>query len=35
VGPRLPQLLEADFALMLPLVRWLNAALGLKPAQRR
>jgi uncharacterized protein (TIGR02453 family) len=35
VGPRLPQLLEDDFARMLPLVRWLNAALGLKPAQRR
>ncbi len=35
VGPRLPALLERDFALMLPLVRWLNAALGLRPAQRR
>jgi uncharacterized protein (TIGR02453 family) len=35
VSPRLPALLEQDFALMLPLVRWLNAALGLKPAQRR
>jgi uncharacterized protein (TIGR02453 family) len=32
---RLPQLLEDDFVLMLPLVRWLNAALGLKAAQRR
>jgi uncharacterized protein (TIGR02453 family) len=35
VSPRLLQLLEADFALMLPLVRWLNAALGLRPALRR
>jgi uncharacterized protein (TIGR02453 family) len=29
----LPALLEADYALLLPLVRWLNAALGLKPAK--
>jgi uncharacterized protein (TIGR02453 family) len=35
VSARLPALLEADFALMLPLVRWLNAAMGLKPAARR
>jgi uncharacterized protein (TIGR02453 family) len=35
VSPRLPALLESDFALMLPLVRWLNAAMGLKPAERR
>jgi uncharacterized protein (TIGR02453 family) len=35
VGATLPALLESDFALMLPLVRWLNAALGLKPAVRR
>jgi uncharacterized protein (TIGR02453 family) len=35
VSPRLPALLEGDFALMLPLVRWLNAALGLKAARRR
>jgi len=32
---RLTATLEADFALMLPLVRWLNAALGLMPKQRR
>lgn len=32
---RLPSLLEVDFAVMLPLVRWLNRALGLKPAERR
>jgi len=35
VSARLPQLLESDFALMLPLVRRLNAALGLKSAERR
>lgn len=35
VSARLPQLLESDFALMLPLVRWINAALGLKSAERR
>jgi uncharacterized protein (TIGR02453 family) len=35
VSARLPALLEEDFALMLPLVRWLNAAMGLKPAARR
>jgi len=35
LGARLPALLESDFALMLPLVRWLNAALGLKAADRR
>jgi uncharacterized protein (DUF2461 family) len=32
---RLPALLEADFRLMLPLVRWINGVLGLKPAERR
>lgn len=35
LGARLPTLLERDFVLMLPLVRWLNAAMGLRPAQRR
>jgi len=35
LGPKLPKLLEADFALMMPLVRWLNRALGLKPAKER
>ncbi|MGA2382655.1 MAG: DUF2461 domain-containing protein [Gemmatimonadales bacterium] len=34
-GPRLPDLLAEDFALMLPLVRWINGALGLKSATRR
>src|SRR5437773_1132379 len=32
---RLPTLLESDFAQLLPLVRWLNGALGLRAAQRR
>jgi uncharacterized protein (TIGR02453 family) len=32
---RLTATLEADFALMLPFVRWLNAALGLEPLKRR
>src|SRR5260370_18559988 len=32
---RLPALLEADFARLLPLLRWLNDALGLKAARRR
>ena len=35
VSARLPALLEADFRLMLPLVRWINGALGLRPAERR
>ncbi len=34
-GLRLPALLESDFALMVPLVRFLNLALGLRPAERR
>lgn len=32
---RLPALLEADFARLLPLVRWVNGALGLRAAKRR
>jgi uncharacterized protein (TIGR02453 family) len=32
---RLPALVADDFALLLPLVRWLNGALGLKSAERR
>ena len=35
VGGRLPALLEADFRLILPLVRWINGVLGLKEATRR
>ena len=34
LSPRLAEGLERDFRLMLPLVRWLNAALGLKAASR-
>src|SRR2546425_9153174 len=34
-GAPLPALLEADFRLMLPLVRWINGVLGLRPAERR
>ena len=29
IGPRLPALLEADFKVMLPFVRWLNKAMGI------
>jgi len=32
---RLPALVAEDFALLLPLVRWINGALGLKSAERR
>lgn len=32
---RLPALLERDFARLLPLVRWLNGALGLRASARR
>ena len=32
---RLPALLEADYKLMLPLVRWINGVLGLKAATAR
>jgi len=35
VGDRLAVLLEGDFARLVPLVRWLNGALGLKAAARR
>ena len=35
LSPRLPAILERDFAAMVPLVRWLNAALGYRPAARR
>jgi len=34
-GPRLLPLLERDCRALLPLVRWLNRALGLPPAARR
>jgi len=35
VSARLTALLEADFRLMLPLVRWINGVLGLRSAERR
>jgi len=35
LGPGLVRLLEGDFTLMMPLVRWLNGALGLKDAKER
>ena len=35
VGGRLVALLEADFKMLLPLVRWINGVLGLPSAQRR
>src|SRR6185295_4911403 len=35
VGARLPALLEKEFTALLPLVRWLNGALGLRPASSR
>jgi len=34
-SPRLATLLQEDFSKLLPLVRWLNGALGLKPAANR
>ena len=35
LGARLPDLLEADYCALLPLVRWINRALGLPTAERR
>jgi len=35
LSPRLPAILERDFAALVPLVRWLNGALGYPPAERR
>jgi uncharacterized protein (TIGR02453 family) len=35
VSARLPALLEADFRLIVPLVRWINGVLGLKAAEQR
>ena len=32
---RLPATLERDFALLVPLVRWLNGAIGYRPLERR
>jgi uncharacterized protein (TIGR02453 family) len=33
--PKLPDRLAEDFAALVPMVRWLNGALGLAPAKRR
>lgn len=35
LSPKLPDLIAKRYALMLPLVRWLNTALGLRPHDRR
>lgn len=35
VNARLPALLASDFTLMVPLVRWINGTLGLRPAPHR
>ncbi len=34
-NPRLPDILARDFAALVPLVRWLNAAIGYRPLERR
>ena len=34
-SPRLPPILERDFAALLPLVRWLNSAIGYRSWERR
>ena len=35
LSPRLPDVLARDYARIVPLVRWLNGALGLRPLARR
>ncbi len=35
ISPKLPALLEKDYLLMVPLIRWINATIGLKPAKHR
>ena len=35
LSPRLTGTLESDFALLVPLIRWLNSALGLQQARNR
>ena len=35
LGSRLTTTLESDFALLVPLVRWLNSTLGLQQARQR
>jgi uncharacterized protein (DUF2461 family) len=34
-SPRLPATLERDFAALVPLVRWLNGAIGYRASERR
>jgi uncharacterized protein (TIGR02453 family) len=34
-SPRLPAILERDFAALVPLVRWINQAIGSRPRDRR
>jgi hypothetical protein len=34
-SPRLPATLERDFAALLPLVRWLNGAIGYRAWEKR
>jgi hypothetical protein len=34
-SPRLASILGRDFEALVPLVRWLNAAIGYRPADRR
>ena len=34
-SPRLPDILARDFAALVPLVRWLNVAIGYRPLERR
>ena len=35
MSKRLPQILERDYKAMLPLVRWLNTAIGYSPRKSR
>jgi uncharacterized protein (TIGR02453 family) len=35
LSPRLPAVLERDFGILLPLVRWINDAIGYRAAERR
>jgi hypothetical protein len=34
-SPRLPDILARDVAALVPLVRWLNAAIGYRPLYKR
>jgi len=35
LSPRLPEILARDFAALVPLVRWLNVAIGYRSRERR